>query len=75
MKKYRVVLVPEAQGGYSVLVPALPGCYTQGETREEALEMAREAISLHIESLLAGGQPVPQDDTELATIEVEAPAA
>lgn len=75
MAKYRVVLVPEAQGGYSVLVPALPGCFTQGETRDEALEMAREAISLHIESLRADGEPVPQDDTEMATIEVEAPAA
>ena len=75
MAKYRVVLVPEDEGGYSVLVPALPGCFTQGETREEAVAMAKEAISLHLESLLAHGESVPADNTELDTVEVTAPAA
>ena len=75
ISKYRIVLVPENEGGYSVLVPALPGCLTQGETREDAVAMAREAVSLHIESLRAHGDPVPTDNTELATIEVKAPAA
>lgn len=44
MLKYTVILIPEEEGGYSVEVPALPGCYTQGETREEAISMAKEAI-------------------------------
>ena len=75
MTKYRIVLVPEADGVFSVLVPALPGCYTQGETREEALAMAREAIELHIESLREHGEPIPADDVEVAAVEVSLPAA
>ena len=75
MTKYSIVLVPADEGEYSVLIPALPGCFTQGETRDEAVEMAKEAISLHLESLLAHGESVPTDNTELDTIEVEAPAA
>jgi predicted RNase H-like HicB family nuclease len=41
--RYRADLTPESEGGYSVVVPALPGCYTQGDTEEEALANAREA--------------------------------
>lgn len=59
-QRYSVVLVPEPEeGGYSVLIPALPGCYTQGDTVAEALSNAREAIQGHIESLAAHGEPVP----------------
>lgn len=59
-RRYSVVLVPEPEaGGYSVLVPTLPGCHTQGETVAEALANAREAIRGHIESLAAHGEPVP----------------
>jgi antitoxin HicB len=47
---YQVLLTPEEEGGYSVSIPALPGCYTEGETIEEAIEMVKEAISLHIDS-------------------------
>lgn len=58
-REYQVVLTPEEGGGYSVSVPALPGCTSQGGTREEALEMIREAIELYLESLEAHGDPVP----------------
>ena len=75
MSTYRIVLVPEDEGGFSVFVPALPGCYTQGETREEALAMAKEAIELHLESLRDHGEPIPSDQIEVTTVEVEAPAA
>jgi predicted RNase H-like HicB family nuclease len=47
--KLKVLLQPESAGGYSVSVPALPGCYSQGETREEALENIREAAELWLE--------------------------
>jgi len=57
--EFEVVLQPEAEGGFSVSVPALPGCNTQGETREEALAMVREAIEAYIESLVAHGDPIP----------------
>lgn len=45
----RVILEPSDDGGYTVLVPALPGCITEGETKEEALRNAREAIVLYLE--------------------------
>lgn len=57
--EFEVLLRPEAEGGYSVSVPALPGCQTQGETREEALAMIREATEVYIESLVAHGDPIP----------------
>jgi predicted RNase H-like HicB family nuclease len=58
-REYKVVLTPEAEGGYSVAVPTLPGCTSQGKTREEALSMIREAIEVYIESLVAQGDPIP----------------
>jgi predicted RNase H-like HicB family nuclease len=64
-RTYRILLTPEEEGGFSVSVPALPGCFTQGETIEEAMEMAREAISLYVESLEADGEPVPDDSRNL----------
>jgi len=62
---YRILLTPEEGGGFSVSVPALPGCFTQGETVEEAIEMAREAISVYIESLEDDGEPIPDDSKNL----------
>lgn len=59
--KYRVVLEPNELGGFTVLVPALPGCITQGNTREEAIERAKEAIAAFLESLRADGEPIPSD--------------
>ncbi len=59
-REYTILIVPE-EGAYSVLVPALPGCVTQGATIEEAIVMAREAIALHIEGLIAEGLPVPEE--------------
>lgn len=64
-RTYRVLLTPEDEGGFSVSVPALPGCFTQGETIEEAMEMAKEAISLFVESLELEGEFVPDDSKTL----------
>jgi antitoxin HicB len=58
--EFEVVLQPEEEGGFSVSVPALPGCHTQGETREEALEMARDAIEGYLEVLAEEGRPLPR---------------
>ncbi len=68
------MLIPENEGGSSVLVPALPGCYTHGETRDEAIKMAREAIELHLESLSENGDDIPADDAEIASVDVMIPA-
>lgn len=58
--EYTIILDPDEEGkGYTVRVPALPGCITQGRTREEALERAKEAILLYLESLRADGEPIP----------------
>jgi antitoxin HicB len=76
MLKYTIILVPEDEGGYSVEVPALPGCYTQGETREEAISMAKEAIELYLESCKAHGEPVPEETgVESLMVEVKEPVA
>lgn len=58
-REYEVVLTREEGGSYSVTVPALPGCVSQGETREEALAMIREAIEGYLESLRAHDDPIP----------------
>jgi antitoxin HicB len=72
---YRVFLRKEPEGGYTVIVPSLPGCVTYGETVDEAREMAREAIGLYIETLQANGEGIPvEDDILEAMVTVEADA-
>jgi len=47
--KVKVVLVPAEEGGYTVYIPTLPGCISEGDTREEALENIKEAFALYLE--------------------------
>lgn len=47
--KLTVVLEPQEEGGYTVYVPSLPGCISQGETKDEALKNIKEAIELYLE--------------------------
>ena len=56
---YRILLRQEPEGGYTVTVPTLPGCVTYGVDITEAIAMAREAIELYIESLVAHGEEIP----------------
>lgn len=49
--KFNIILEPAEEGGFNVSVPALDGCYTQGETEEEALDNAKEAILCYLEGL------------------------
>jgi len=51
----------EEEGGYTVTVPALPGCVTRGDTLEEAIAMARDAIRGYLEVLVKDGQPIPEE--------------
>ncbi|MDP2935731.1 MAG: type II toxin-antitoxin system HicB family antitoxin [Dehalococcoidia bacterium] len=56
-------------------MPALPGCYTQGDTREEAIAMAREAVELYLESCKAHNEPTPgQPGIEALDVGVKEPA-
>ncbi len=57
--RYTVVFEPAEEGGYCVYVPALDGLATQGETLEEAREMAKDAIKGYLESLAKDGEKVP----------------
>jgi Uncharacterized conserved protein len=59
MAKFVVYLQPAEEGGYIVSCPQLPGCVTQGETEEEALEMIKDAIQGYIASLQKHGEPIP----------------
>ena len=60
--EYSVVIHTAEEGGYWLEVPALDGCFTQGETMEEVLENAKEAISLYLEGLADIGNEIPKDD-------------
>ena len=57
--KLRVVLEPSDDGGYTVLVPALPGCVSEGDTREEALRNIQEAIQVYLEPVDDDSQAKP----------------
>jgi antitoxin HicB len=71
MREYTIVLEPDDEGkGYTVLVPALPGCISQGRDKKEAVEHAKEAIELYIESLEADGETVPQESMPVEVLKV-----
>jgi predicted RNase H-like HicB family nuclease len=59
--RYTVILEQEPDGGYVASVPALPGCVSQGDTRDEVLKNIREAADLYIEDCIAAGDPVPTE--------------
>jgi len=61
---YRILLRPEPEGGYTVLVPSLPGCITYGKSVEDARKMALDAIKAYLVSLKKHGEPIP-DDSEI----------
>ena len=72
-RTYTIILEPAEEGGFVVTVPALPEVGTQGETRDEALVNAREAIELVIEDRLSRGEPLPPDikpEVERVTVAV-----
>jgi predicted RNase H-like HicB family nuclease len=62
--KYRVLIEQDEDGMYVAEAPTLPGCISQGQTREEAVENVREAIAAYLESLEAHGDPIPPPITE-----------
>ncbi|SPE37206.1 conserved hypothetical protein [Candidatus Sulfopaludibacter sp. SbA6] len=59
--RYTVILEREEDGGYVAIVPALPGCVSQGGTRDEAVRNIREAADLYIEDCIAAGDPIPTE--------------
>ena len=61
MKTYdfKVILEPDESGGYVISCPSLPGCYSQGENPEEAMENIKEAIALCLEDMESQGEEIP----------------
>ncbi len=70
-RRFKIILEKELSGGYSVFVPALNGCTTQGETIEECMKNAKEAILLYVESLKEDHIPLPESDVLLEEVEVK----
>ncbi len=58
---FTVLFQPAEEGGFTVLVPALPGCITEGDTLEEARAMAIDAIECYVGSLKADGEEIPTE--------------
>lgn len=72
MKNYRIsVVIEKDENGYFAFCPELQGCYTQGDTYEEAIENIRDAIRLHIEDRVEAGEDlVMPESISLTTLEV-----
>ncbi len=62
---YRVLLRKEPEGGYTAIVPLLPGCISYGDTIEEAIERVKEAIEGYLETLKAHGEEIPTEEGTL----------
>ncbi len=62
---YKILLHKEPEGAYTVTVPALPGCVTYGDSVDNAINMAKEAIQLYIEELKVKGEDIPDDSDTL----------
>jgi predicted RNase H-like HicB family nuclease len=67
---YTIELAPLENGGFSVTVPALPGCVTWGSTFDHAIAMAREAIELWLEEISEHGEPIPEERSAARPVKI-----
>jgi len=72
VRTFHVVLEPETEGGFSIYVPSLPGCASQGDTKEEALANIREAIEAYLLGLKDDKLPFPADHAIFTEVKVTA---
>jgi predicted RNase H-like HicB family nuclease len=72
MERYRVsIIIEKDEDGFTAFCPELQGCYSQGDSYEEALENIRDVITLHIEDRRESGEPIPQAEMiSLVTVDV-----
>ncbi|MDP1690325.1 MAG: type II toxin-antitoxin system HicB family antitoxin [bacterium] len=68
IKQFSVIFRPEAEGGFTVIVPSLPGCITYGKSLSQAKEMARDAISGYLVSLKKHRQKISSDEGSFVTL-------
>lgn len=70
--RYNVIFRPEPEGGFTVIIPILPGCITYGRDLEEARKMAIDAIEGYLISLKKHGESIPSDEVNLiASVDLE----
>ena len=67
-----VVIVEKGPNSWGAYVPDLPGCVAAGETREEVVQLIKEAIEFHLEGLKANGDPVPHPCSDIEYVDVTA---
>jgi len=67
-----VVIIEKGESSYGAYVPDLPGCVAVGETREEVMQLIREAIEFHLEGLREDGRPVPPASSFIELVKVAA---
>lgn len=70
---YTAVFEPAKEGGFVVHIPALPGCFTEGDSFEEAVDMAKDAISGYLAVLKDTKQAIPEEKTEFIVTQVSVP--
>lgn len=70
---YTAIFEPAEEGGFVVHVPSLPGCHTQGETFEEAVEMAKDAITGYLATLKEGKEEIPVEKENMVVTKVSIP--
>jgi|HubBroStandDraft_1064217.scaffolds.fasta_scaffold531502_2 antitoxin HicB len=66
---YTVHVEPAEEGGFVITVPSLPGCVTEGDTYEQAIANAREAIEGFVEALTLAGQPIPVEPAPMHPVD------
>ena len=72
--KYTAIFEPAEEGGYVVSVPALPGCITEGDTFEEAVEIIKDAIEGYLYVMKKEGQEIPEETEDVVVTKVSIPA-
>lgn len=71
--KYTVIFEPAEEGGYVVSVPALPGCVSEGDTFEEAVEMIKDAMKGYLAVLKKEGLEIPKEEDEVVVTKISIP--
>jgi predicted RNase H-like HicB family nuclease len=67
-----MVVIEKGEASYGAYVPDLPGCVAVGETREEALELIKEAVEFHLEGLREKGEPIPEPCSSSESVDIVA---
>lgn len=66
--KLKVILEPSSEGGFTALVPSLPGCISEGETKEEALANIQESVMLYMETVEDDSDFAPNEESKVVKI-------